>query len=132
TTTGAQSYGGALSYSSTPTTLTASSLSFGAGASGGTDLTLVADALSLTGSLSGSGVLNLRPTTAATTIGLAGGVGTLRISQALLNQVGGFASQVIGRADGTGAINSGALALGRDTTVQSSNGAVTFNSTVDG
>ncbi len=132
TTTGGQTYTGALSYSAAPTTLSASALAFGAGASGGTDLTLVADSLSLTGTLAGSGVLSLRPTAATTTIGLAGGAGTLQISQALLNQVGGFASQVVGRTDGTGAINAGTITLARNTTVQSSTGAITFNSTVDG
>ncbi|MDI1258122.1 filamentous hemagglutinin N-terminal domain-containing protein [Aquabacterium sp.] len=118
-------YGGDVSF-------TAPSITLGGGASGGANLTLATNTLSLGGDLSGSGELTLQPTAAGTAIGLAGGVGTLQITQATLNRVTGFTSQTIGRTDGTGAINANAMTLARNTQVQSASGNVTFNSTVDG
>ena len=118
-------YGGNVSF-------TAPSITLGGGASGGANLTLATNTLSLGGDLSGSGELTLQPTAAGTTIGLAGGVGTLQITQATLNRVTGFTSQTIGRTDGTGAIDANAMTLVRNTKVQSATGDVTFNGTVDG
>ncbi|MBA4109002.1 MAG: hypothetical protein C0487_05370 [Leptothrix sp. (in: Bacteria)] len=118
-------YGGNVSF-------TAPSITLGGGASGGANLTLATNTLSLGGDLSGSGELTLQPTAAGTTIGLAGGVGDLQITQATLNRVTGFTSQTIGRTDGTGAINANAMTLARDTKVQSATGNVAFNGTVDG
>ena len=118
-------YGGNVSF-------TAPSITLGGGANGGSNLALATNTLTLGGDLSGSGELTLQPTAAGTTIGLAGGVGTLQISQATLNRVTGFTSQTIGRTDGTGAITAGAMTLARDTKVQSGTGGVAFNSTVDG
>ena len=118
-------YGGNVSF-------TAPSITLGGGASGGANLTLATNTLSLGGDLSGSGELTLQPTAAGTAIGLAGGVGTLQITQATLNRVTGFTSQTIGRTDGTGAIDANAMTLVRNTKVQSDSGNVTFNGTVDG
>ena len=118
-------YGGSVSF-------TAPSITLGGGASGGANLTLATNTLSLGGDLSGSGELTLQPTAAGTTIGLAGGVGALQITQATLSRVTGFTSQTIGRTDGTGAIDANAMTLVRDTKVQSASGNVTFNATVDG
>ncbi len=129
--TTALAFGDAVVYSGN-VSLAAPTLSLGGGASGGTNLTLSTNSLTLGGALAGSGELTLQPTGAGTTIGLAGGVGALEITQATLNQVSGFTSQTIGRTDGTGAINANALVLARDTKVQSASGAVSFGGTVDG
>jgi filamentous hemagglutinin family protein len=130
TTSGAQTYGDALTYSGAAF-LRGDSVTLAQGASGGTDLGLVANHLSVSGGLSGSGVLTLQPFTAGTTIGLAGGTGTLQLSQSLLNQATGFASVVIGRSDGSGNVDAGALTLTSNTTVQSGSGNIEFD-TIDG
>ncbi|RZL01122.1 MAG: filamentous hemagglutinin N-terminal domain-containing protein [Rubrivivax sp.] len=129
--TAALSFGDAVVYSGN-VSLSAPALSLGGGASGGNNLTLSTNTLNLAGTLAGSGELTLQPTGAGTSIGLAGGVGTLEITQATLNQVSGFSAQTIGRTDGTGAINANALTLGRNTKVQSASGSVAFGGTVDG
>ncbi len=130
-TSGAQDYSGALQVAGS-TRLTGGSLSFGAGVSGAQDLTLQADALSVTGALAGTGTLTIAPRTASRSIGLAGAAGDLAISQALLTSAGGFAQQVIGRADGSGDVASNALQLATNTTLQSGSGDIRLNGSVDG
>lgn len=129
-TSGAQSYGDTLTYTGAAV-FRGDSVTVAQGASGGTDLGFAANHLSVTGGLSGSGVLTLQPFSTGTTIGLAGGTGTLQISQALLNQSTGFTSTVIGRSDGSGDIDAGALTLTSNTTVQSGSGDIEFAS-IDG
>ncbi|MBI3377102.1 MAG: putative Ig domain-containing protein [Nitrospirae bacterium] len=69
-----------------------------------------ADSIFLSGlTIQGTGNLLLEPLNPATTIGLAGGAGTFNLSAAELGYIqNGFANITIGRANGTGAIKTGA------------------------
>jgi hypothetical protein len=71
------------------------------------DLTLQTDSdLALSANVSGTGALTVRPSAASTTIGVAGGAGTLNLNAADLSHVvDGWSGIAIGRSDGTGAIN---------------------------
>ncbi len=70
-----------------PLTLTANTINFNGGA----------------GSVTGTGGLVLQPSTAATSIGVAGGAGTFQVPTDQLQALGnGFGGITIGRADGTG------------------------------
>ena len=87
---------------------------------GGTVSVTGAGALTLTGdtltvdsasSIQGQGALTIRPKTLTTSIGIAGGAGTLSLSTALLGRIAGtFASRTFGRSDGTGAVTINAHA----------------------
>lgn len=130
TTTGAQDYNDTLTYTGAAT-FSGNSLDFALNVGGGTNLTFVTDQLAVGGALSGSGVLTVRPAGAGTSIGLAGGIGTLQLTQSMLSQITGFTQTVIGRTDGTGAIRASALTLNTDMLVQSDSGNVYFT-TIDG
>jgi len=83
---------------------------------------------------SGSGSVTFRTETDATTIGAAGGGGTLQVTSAILNAVSGFATQIVGSATQTGAINIGGTtgltgsALGRNTSILSATATVALAS----
>jgi filamentous hemagglutinin family protein len=130
-TTGAQSYAGALQVDGN-TTLTGGTLLFASGLSGAANLTLRTDALAAQAPITGTGVLTIAPLSQGTTIGLAGGAGDLQITQAILNGADDFSRLVIGRADGTGAINAGNLRLFDDTRILSRTGDIRLNGSVDG
>jgi hypothetical protein len=80
---------------------------------------------------SGSGTLIFRPETDSTTIGVAGGAGTLQITSAILSAVSGFSIQEIGSASQTGAITTGSSwTLARNTDlISTTGGAISLNST---
>ncbi|MDP1613549.1 MAG: YDG domain-containing protein, partial [Sulfuritalea sp.] len=86
------------------------------GASDTGNITLIADSASGADSLflsnlaiQSTGNLLLQPLNAATTIGLAGGAGTFNLDATELSSIqNGFANITIGRANGTGAITTGA------------------------
>lgn len=130
TTTGAQHYGAGLQLAG-DTQLNAASLQFDAPVRGAGDLLLRTDRLVAT-DLSGSGVLRIAPRSVDTTIGIAGGAGTLQIGQALVSGAGGFTRHEFGRADGTGAVTVGTWQLGADTVLQSGRGTLDLAGRVDG
>ena len=79
--------------------------------------------------------MTFSPYTQNTSIGIAGGAGTLQVSSGILSLL----SQRwlgIGRSDGTGQINVGTLTLPvtsfGSVTIQNASGGINFNSTVDG
>ncbi|TAK84861.1 MAG: filamentous hemagglutinin N-terminal domain-containing protein, partial [Aquabacterium sp.] len=128
-TTGAQHYGGDVVVSVNGAAFSGSTLDFDGSLASATNLTLTTDSLDVAGAISGAGVFTLTPTSAGTTIGLAGGSGALSVD---LSQVSGFTQTIIGRTDGSGAINIGNVTLGTATTLRSGTGAINFNGTVDG
>ncbi|MCZ8116294.1 hypothetical protein, partial [Silanimonas sp.] len=85
--------------------------------------TLRADSISNTATTltlsrqAGGGTITFRTDTDATTMGVAGGTGTLQVTAALLSTVSGFQTQSFGSATQTGAINLAGITLARDTTV---------------
>lgn len=132
TTSGQQRYAGAVALTGTNQVLTAGSLDFGGALSANNGLTLITDELALNGLLSGSGALAILTRSAGTSIGVGlGAGGTLQISQAVLNGTSGFSSLVIGRGDGTGAIEVGTANLGTHTTFRSGNGSIALRGAVN-
>ncbi|WNO07824.1 YDG domain-containing protein [Teredinibacter sp. KSP-S5-2] len=125
------SFSGALTFNdavtvNTGTALTAGSITTGSTLSAGVNnLTLTTDALSLGGNVTGSGDLIIENETAAATIGLASGAGTLNLDATEFGYLqDGFNSITFGN------VNSGAITLGAgsvslaDTTILNSAGAV--------
>jgi hypothetical protein len=130
-TTGTQSYSGALQLGGN-SRLTGSSLTLTGAVSGATDLTLQTNALSGGTSIAGTGVLTIAPIDPTLAIGVAGGAGTLQVSQAVLDGANGFSGHVIGRADGSGTINAGNLQLRANTTLQTATGDLNLTGSADG
>ncbi len=130
-TLGAQHYGGALQLSG-DTRLTASSLDFDGAVSGATDLLLQTDTLSVGAGLAGNGVLTIAARDASRSVGVAGGSGDLQITQAVLDGASGFTQHVIGRSDGSGTLNVGALALRANTTLQTGSADLQLDGGVNG
>ncbi|MBS0197458.1 MAG: filamentous hemagglutinin N-terminal domain-containing protein [Planctomycetes bacterium] len=80
-------------------------------------VTLTTDDLTIGNTVTGNGGITLRNASGGTTIGVAGGAGTLSISQAELDFLASTGTVTIGRNDGvlgSGAITSNALALGAE------------------
>lgn len=78
--------------------------------------------------LTGTGVLNIQGSTDATTIGLAGGAGTLNLSATELSRITDGWSQInFGRTDSTGAITVNATSWNDDLTLQTGTGAININ-----
>lgn len=98
---------------------------------GAGDLLLQADRLQAN-QVSGTGVLRIAPRGVATSIGIAGGAGSLQIDQALINSASGFTRHQFGRNDGTGTVSVGNLALSADTVLASGSGALNLGGRVDG
>jgi filamentous hemagglutinin family protein len=129
-TTGAQLYTDTVTLGSNAS-FSGSSLGFGNGiVAGSFDLGLQADTLNLAGAVTGSGNATLSSQTQSASVGIAGGAGTLQVSQAELNAFSSFASLTVGRADGTGNITSGNLVLPANLSVQSASGDIAFTGTV--
>ncbi len=112
--------------------LKSSAIALNGPVSGAADLQLQTNALSGGASIAGSGTLTIDPIDPTLSIGVAGGNGSLQVSQALLSGASGFTSHVIGRTDGSGAISVGNLNLKADTTLQSASGSIDLVGTVDG
>jgi len=95
--------------------------------------------LTIGGNLIGSGTMTLRPYAVNSSIGVAGGSGTLQVDDALLGYIQpGFSNLVIGRTDGTGSININAVTFSNPTRLLSPdggnitlNGGITANGTGD-
>jgi filamentous hemagglutinin family protein len=92
----------------------------------------------LGGSLSGTADIRIGAFTDSTTIGVAGGSGTLQIDQTRIDQLtaAGFHSVTIGSTTGTGDITVGTtglnITLPADLTLQSGTGAINLQASVDG
>ena len=97
--------------------------------------TINANTVSIDASTSflGSGILTIAPTTASTTIGLAGGAGTLALSASnfTTNFVDGFSNIIIGRSDGTGKITSAALTASDNLTLLNTTGGIELTGAVN-
>ncbi|PZQ47060.1 MAG: hypothetical protein DI551_04060 [Micavibrio aeruginosavorus] len=104
-------------------TLAAGSHNFGAN-----NLTISANSnVALTGTIAGTGNLVVEGSVATTTIGLAGGAGTLALTAAELNNItDGWASLMFGSITGTGVITTGAYTW-KDNLTVISNGNVTVS-----
>ncbi|HSN33667.1 MAG TPA: hypothetical protein VLU41_13355, partial [Ideonella sp.] len=125
-TVGTQHYGDAVTLTGNRFLL-GSSLAFDAAlALGSGNVVLAADTMSFGPTLSGSGSLIVEPLNAGTTIGLAGGAGTLQLTSAMLGQLGGLSALTIGNSGDSGTINAGALTLPTATTIVSGSGDVNF------
>ncbi len=98
-TSGDQTYAGAVTLGG-PRTLHAGTgtISFAnALQAGANDLTLIADGIEFNGAATGTGILSLRPSIDATSIGLAGGAGTLQLTATTLGNIGpGFSEVRVG------------------------------------
>jgi filamentous hemagglutinin family protein len=131
TTSGAQSYGDAVTLIGATGTrnFTASALNFGAGmAVGARSLNLKTDGFTFNGTLTvGSGqTATLSTLNDGVSIGLAGGAGTLNISQGELDQFGGFDSLTVGRSNSASIFTAGALTLPTSLTLINSNANITL------
>jgi len=98
------------------------------GIGGSTDngnITLIADSVDLT-SVQTTGIVTLKPYTASTTIGVAGGAGTLQITSAILDDItaGGI---IIGRSDGLGALAANAYSWAEPVTLLTGTGGIAIN-----
>jgi hypothetical protein len=119
--TGASSYG----------IKSASNTTVGGGSTGA--ITLTADTVSLSGSYQSTGSLTVKPLTAATTIGIAGGAGILALSAANFstNFVNGFSGITVGSSLQSGNIAIGATAFNDALTLYTT-GAVTQTGAITG
>lgn len=102
------------------------------------DITLVADSMDLAGfseqiQVRSSGVLTIKPKTANTTIGVAGGAGTLALAASYFssNFADGFSKITIGSST-AGAITVGGNITLNDATTFVSGGNITLNGTLNG
>ncbi len=129
--TTAQHYGGSVTLAADATLQAAAINIAGPLSLGAHGLTLHADALSLGAAASGSGTARLATFGASGSIGIAGGAGTLQLSQALLDRFAGLPQLAIGRADGSGAITANAFTLPTSLAIDSAVGAVTLAGAVD-
>jgi filamentous hemagglutinin family protein len=97
------------------------------------------DSLSNTASLlsilrsPGGGAVTVRPNSDATTIGVAGGTGTLQITSAILGAMSGFDDVIVGSSSQIGDIEMGAYTLPgtRDLTLLADTGAIAIVGAVD-
>ncbi|MES2905991.1 MAG: hypothetical protein V4691_03040, partial [Pseudomonadota bacterium] len=81
----------------------------------------------ISAALTGSGVLTIQPTAVNTTIGLAGGAGTLNLSAAELTQItDGWSSIIVGSTAGTGAMAVNAKTWSDPLTLRSNTGVITL------
>ncbi|HRQ72648.1 MAG TPA: hypothetical protein PLU35_06440, partial [Phycisphaerales bacterium] len=98
-TTGDQTYAGAVTLGGTRTLRAGTgTISFAdALQAGANDLTLIADGIEFNGAATGTGILSLRPSTDATSIGLAGAAGTLQLTATTFGNIGpGFSEVRVG------------------------------------
>ncbi len=133
TTTGSQSFGGPVTIGANAT-LSASAVSFASSLDVGTQsVTILGDALSVAGPATGSGAGNIRvaPNVASGSIGVAGGAGTLQVSQGLIDTLAGIPTLTLGRVDSTAVVNVGNVVLPADLTITNGSGSVALAGTVD-
>ncbi len=116
--TGTVSFAGTLALGANPFTIGGNSIAFNGGA----------------GSVTGTNVITLQPATNATTIGIAGGTGTLQISAATLSALtDGFSQIVIGRSAGSGAIAiGGAVAFSDPVLIRTPTGTINVGGNISG
>ena len=96
---------------------------------GTNDLTIVtgADVVMTAGNLTGQGTLRVEQASATTTMGLAGGAGTVNFTAAELNRVtDGWSNLIFGRTDSTVALIMNARTWTDALTVQNGSGTITF------
>ena len=94
---------------------------------GANDLTLSTASLALNNNLTGSGSLQIIPAATTTTVGLAGGGGSLNLTMAELNRIiDGWSDITIGRTDSTAAMNVNAYTWNDDMTFMGGTGDMTF------
>lgn len=98
----------------------------GAQNAGAHDFTLITDAAAvLSAAVTTSGTVAIKSDSASTSIGVAGGAGSLAINTASLSNVSA-GSIVIGRTDGSGEITADAYGWSAPVTLQSGNGDITI------
>ena len=95
------------------------------------DITIRANGVTNSGSagttaFSGTGDLTIEPYSAGTTIGIAGGAGTLQLPAGYFttNFTDGFSGITVGRSDGTGKITAGAFAVNDALTLRTDSGGI--------
>lgn len=82
--------------------------------------------IAINNALTGTGTLTIAPNAVATSIGIAGGAGTLALGTAdLANITNGWGAIVIGSTTGTGAITANAATWNDSLRIQSATGAIT-------
>ena len=92
------------------------------------DITLSTDQISPGGTISGTGALTIQPITSSTSIGIAGGSGTLNINGAGLGVFqNGFSSITVGRSDGSGLITVNGFTFNDNLTLLTRNGSIQIN-----
>ncbi|MBD2544249.1 CHAT domain-containing protein [Planktothricoides sp. FACHB-1370] len=95
------------------------------------NITFTGDTIALNNTLTSPGNLILQPFNQNTPIEIGGETGTFNISLAeIANLSNGFSSITIGRSDGTGMVNLGAISFSDPVTIQSGTGQVTVNGTI--
>src|SRR5690606_25541799 len=99
---------------------------------GAGDLQLQADTLTVGAGLAGTGELAIATRDAARSIGVAGGSGDLQVTQAVLDGASGFTRHVIGRGDGSGTMNVGALTLRANTELRTGSTDLQLDGGVNG
>lgn len=101
---------------------------------GANNLTIITDGNLNVGAttVSGTGVLTIRQASAGTTIGVGvSETGDLHLSGAeVIRLTSGWSDIIIGRADGTGAINHGTASWTRNLTVMSGTGIININGNI--
>ena len=93
------------------------------------NITLAGDTMSVTGTVQSTGLLLLDPFSTTTTIGLAGGTGSLQIPAAWFGTVfpAGFSGVVVGATNNSGAMDVGALTLNAPLTLVNGTGDITID-----
>ncbi|MDP9196732.1 MAG: filamentous hemagglutinin N-terminal domain-containing protein, partial [Pseudomonadota bacterium] len=103
----------------------------GAQTMGANNLTFETDSnLTLSSTLTGTGALTIKPSTASTTIGLAGGAGTLALTTGEISNItDGWSDIIIGRNDGTGDLTANAATWNDPLTLRTGSGILTIAGT---
>src|SRR5262249_8062164 len=138
TTTNDQTYNEAVSLGANATLAsTSGTLTFAdAVAAGANNLILQADTIALSGgadSVSGTGKIELAPAAAGDGVGIMGGAGKLQIGKTTLAALkDGFAKIVLGRDDGSGAVDVHAAKFSDPVVIESPSGSITVNGQITG
>lgn len=83
------------------------------------------NSVAINAGLTGTGTLRIRPTNSTTTIGLAGGAGTLNLTTSELNNItNGWGNIIIGRSDSTAAMTVNAHTWNDNLTLLSNTGQI--------
>jgi hypothetical protein len=137
TTTTDQTYNDAVSLLSNSTlTSTGGKLTFGSTVAAGTDsLSLMADSIAFDGAnfVSGTGKIELAPAAAGDSIGVDGGAGKLQLDATTLGALkSGFSQIVLGRDDGSGAVDVHAVTFSDPVLIESPGGSIAVNGQITG